>query len=213
MAEIDVDERLAAEWGELLTEIAAETAAAPVDVRRSRPGPEALFAELEETRGAWADLLASAAVANSLDRLATAQWRLRDFLAHLASWAREFRREVEAAVEGAAPDYEIAFDPGAGPGEWNREQVAARRDTLLGQVASEFEGETVRLQDLVLGLEREDLLAEARFALVSTAAGRPPLLRSIAEAVQAKCAHDRHHLDGIRRRLEEWAAEEQEAES
>ena len=69
--------------------------------RRMALSQTALFAQLEEVLEAWRALRGR--VNEDLSgRYVNAAWTLKDLLAHLASWAREFRVEVETTVEFVA---------------------------------------------------------------------------------------------------------------
>ena len=210
MPESRIHEQLGTEWQELLAglssgeEGSAQWSEAPF---RFRPAgmarPTVLFAELEDVRTAWSGLHASGELEKFADRYLTPDWTLKDLLAHLASWAREFRQEVEMAARGESFDYAIPYAMNVvGPNQWNQVEVEKRRAATLEEILREYEDETRRLQDLVLELPQESLLAEAEFPLAPT--GDPAALwkGACAQIVLAKCMHDRYHFG----RIQQWLA-------
>lgn len=183
-------------------------AAGPAFRRAGPPFPTTgpgLFAELEDVLALWRGLR-KAGLSRHARRYVNAGWTLKDLLAHLASWAGEFRRQVETIAEGREFDYAIPFALSViGPNQWNEEQVEARRSLSLTAILEQFEDETRRLQDLVLTLPREALLRPAILPLAPSGDPRSPVPGNIALVASAKCTHDRYHLAQIRR----WLAERQ----
>ncbi|MFQ5695614.1 MAG: maleylpyruvate isomerase N-terminal domain-containing protein, partial [Terriglobia bacterium] len=128
MPKAELQNELAREWQELLASLPPERTTAPrwlfLEHRIHRPGPAALFAELEEVRLAWEGLHASPALEKYAERFINPGWTLKDLLAHLASWASEFRRQVETVARGEAFDYAIPYALSAlGPAQWNQVEV------------------------------------------------------------------------------------------
>jgi uncharacterized damage-inducible protein DinB len=179
--------------------------AAPPAFRRGGPpfpltGP-GLFAELEEVRALWRELR-RVGLSGHARKYVNAGWTLQDLLAHLASWAAEFRRQVETIAAGRDFDYAIPFALSViGPNAWNEEQVEARRGLSLKAVLDQFDDETRRLQDLVLTLPREVLLKPATLPLAPSGDPRSPVPGNVALVASAKCTHDRHHIGQISRWL------------
>jgi DinB superfamily len=198
MASLDIFAQLESDWRELQSRVApaARSAQEAVmsDVNAPSLRPVVLFAELEDV---WLDLRDSPGLEQDAGHLITSQWRLRDLLAHLASWAREFRYQAKTAAAGAAFDYQIEFAPGVGPTAWNHAQVDQRRAQTLEEIFAEFNAETRRLQDLVMELSAEALNAKSIFPVVLSGATPAPMLHSIAEVAVAKCRHDHYHLGRI----------------
>lgn len=178
-----------------------------------RPGPPfpttpaGLFAELEEVLRRWREL-PRPLLRRHARRFVNTSWTLQDLLAHLASWAGEFRQEVETLVAGREIDYAIPFALSVmGPNEWNRTEVERRRGLGLAEVLAQFAEETRRLQDLVLSVSPRELL---RPALLPAAPSGDPAARvrgNLAMIVSGKCLHDGYHLTQIRRWLDEREAE------
>lgn len=179
-------------------------AAEPAFRRGGPPFPmtgPGLFAELEEVREAWRDLR-RAGLARHARKYVNAGWTLQDLLAHLASWAAEFRRQVETIAAGRDFDYAIPFALSIiGPNAWNEEQVEALRGLSLKAVLDQFDDETRRLQDLVLTLPREVLLKPATLPLAPSGDPRAPIPGNVAVVASGKCTHDRHHIGQIKRWL------------
>jgi hypothetical protein len=189
--------RLSREW--------QEAAAIPTPAFRKGPPfpttPVGLFAELEEVRRVFGEL-PPPALRRHAHRFVNTSWTLQDVLAHLASWAAEFRREVETLLAGRQIEYAIPFALSViGPTEWNRAEVEKRRALSLAEVRAQFDEETRRLQDLVLSASTPELM---RPALLPPAPSGDPAARmrgSVAVAVTWKCRHDGYHLAQIRRWL------------
>ena len=210
MPESRVHEQLGTEWQELLAGLPPEPVASsrwllgPFRYRHSGMArPTVLFAELEDVRAAWNELRASGHLKEYSRRFITPEWTLKDLLAHLASWAREFRQEVETAARGESFDYVIPFAMSVnGPNQWNQVEVEVRKAEPLDAILDEYDAETRRLQALVLELPQELFLTEAEFPLAPT--GDPAALwkGASAQIVLAKCEHDRYHFG----RIHQWLA-------
>ncbi len=210
MPESRIHQQLSTEWQELLAGLPPERVASfrwfLGPFRYGHTGmarPTVLFAELEDVRATWNELRASGHLEEYADRFITTAWTLKDLLAHLASWADEFRREIETVAHGGAFDYAIPFAMNVvGPNQWNQVEVEVRKAEPLDVILDEYDAETRRLQDLVLELPQESLLAEAEFPLAPT--GDPAALwkGASAQIVLAKCEHDRYHFG----RIHQWLA-------
>jgi uncharacterized damage-inducible protein DinB len=160
-----------------------------------------LFAELEEVLLLWRELRAQP-LERHARRFVNAAWTLQDLLAHLASWAGEFRREVDTLAEGREIDYAIPFALSViGPNEWNEAEVERRKALSLADVLDQFEEETRRLQDVVLTLSPAQILETA--TLPAAPGGHPEsrIKGNIAIVVSGKCTHDRYHIGQIRQRV------------
>jgi hypothetical protein len=193
----------------LLKELAAGWAALEDGLARDLPAwrpaagpplpvsPVALFAQLEEVLDAFASVKALAPL--HAGRFVTSAWTLKDLLGHLASWATEFRHEVQTVAGGGSFDYAIPFALNViGPNEWNARAAERQRPVPLEDVLEQFERETRRLQDLVLELPPPALYGEATFPLAPSGDPHAPLRGSIAMIVLGKCTHDLYHLARIR---------------
>jgi hypothetical protein len=194
--------------GQLAREFAALSSALEGQVRESprfwasRPlGAAGMCVELEEVRRAWEDLRCSPDFARDSDQMMTSQWTLRDLTSHVASWAREFRLEAEVSLRGEEVPYQIYFDPRVGPTEWNHARVAERRIQKLDDILYEIDAETRRLQELVMGVSPERLMAEMKLGPV-VGPDRRPMFRTLAELTGGRCFHDRYHLTRIAARRE-----------
>ncbi len=166
--------------------------------------PVALYAQLEEVLDVFASVEALAP--RHAGRYVTSAWTLKDLLGHLASWATEFRHEVQTVAGGGSFDYAIPFALNIiGPNEWNARAADRQRPVPLEDVLQQFERETRRLQELVLELPPPALYGEATFPLAPSGDPQQLLRGSIAMIVLGKCTHDLYHLGRIRdflRRLE-----------
>ena len=196
---------LTAEWAALENRLAQDlpswrpAAGPPLPV-----SPLALFAQLEEVLDAFAFVKERAP--RHAGRYVTSAWTLKDLLGHLASWATEFRHEVQTVAGGGSFEYAIPFALNViGPNEWNAHAAERQRPVPLDDIVEEFERETRRLQELVLELPPPALYGEATFPLAPSGDPQQLLRGSIAMIVLGKCTHDLYHLGRIRdflRRLE-----------
>jgi hypothetical protein len=207
MPERGITRRLEAEWKALLRRTGGEAEARPSWLVPGRPvfaaGRMALFAQLEEVLALWAGLR-SAPLARYAARFINASWTLKDLLGHLASWAAEFRGEVETMADSGAFDYAIPYALSVmGPNAWNADAAAGQRPVSLEAILDQFEAETGRLQDLVLALPEERLYAPAASPLAPSGDPEATIQASIAQVVLGKCGHDRYHLEQIARWLEQ----------
>src|SRR2546425_3303240 len=95
MNELDVERTLNDEWhtfvdtGQPNPDLAVTT----VEARGNRITRPVLWAELEDVRLAFAELHAALDEESKADALATTLWSVKDVVAHLASWATEFKRD------------------------------------------------------------------------------------------------------------------------
>jgi hypothetical protein len=166
--------------------------------------PVALHAQLEEIVAAFEALRPQ--LRRYAGRYVTSAWTLKDLVGHLASWATEFRHEVQTVAGGGRFDYAIPFALNViGPNEWNAKAAERQRPVPLDDLVEQFLRETRRLQELVLELPPPALYGEATFPLAPSGDASQPFRGSIAMIVLGKCSHDGYHLGRIReflRRLE-----------
>ncbi len=199
MSATSVESRLAADWGTLVGSLAA------VEAQPFVPGafsPAGLSALVAENRARWRAIALALEVGGGAERLATTAWSARDLLAHLASWAAEFRRELETIARGEAFDYRIVFRPGVGPTEWNDAALHARRERSLAEVLAEYEAETDRFDDLLLSLPDAAFARHVALPLAVTGDPAVPLTVPLAGLVAARCGHESHHLSQLERLVE-----------
>jgi hypothetical protein len=163
------------------------------------PRASILFAELEETRELWRELLDMIELESYSERFITSAWTLKDLVAHITSWAVELRSQAEAAAQGQSFDYAIPYALSiVGPNEWNRIEVEKRRNLSLAELLQELNQQSVNLEDLVLELSEEELHAERRFAMAPNGDPSTRWKGTIGQIVLMKCSHERYHLDRIR---------------
>jgi hypothetical protein len=197
---------LGREWEALRGRLAKEDPKAVASRPRFPVSRMALYAQLEEVLFIWRELRDRPLAAHQR-RYVNGAWTLKDLLGHLASWAAEFRREVETVIAGDEFGYSIPFALSVmGPNEWNAGAAEAQRPKGLESILAEFESETRRLQDVLLSLSEETLYRPAAFPLAPTGDPALPFKGNIAQIVLGKCEHDRYHLGMIQqwlRRLEE----------
>ncbi len=207
MNELDVERTLNDEWhtfvdtGQPNPDLAVTT----VEARGNRITRPLLWAELEDVRLAFAELHAALDEESKVDAPATTLWTVKDVVAHLASWATEFKRQIETVAARAMFDYLITFTPRVGPTEWNARELDRRRAMSLDDRFRELDAATARIQELALSLP-DDLLFTAA-ELPQTPDGRPESRwrTRLADLMLMKCWHDRYHLDRLQevlRRLE-----------
>ncbi len=201
-----IEELLASEWDRFV-ENAPRPAASPLSLppeRRVPLRPVALFAQLEEVREGWRALTSDMS-ADELSRYITGAWTLKELLAHVASWAREFRHEVETVFRGGDLDYAIPFVMTVmGPNAWNEKEVQARHERSFEEVVPEFDEETARLQELLFEMSEQDLYGPSEFPLAPSGDPKARWKGPSAVIIYGKCAHDRHHLEQIRMKLAAW---------
>jgi DinB superfamily len=202
----DVRRQLAREWRALLDRTPAGRGN-PLDLspeRRVALGRIALFAQIEEVREGFRTL--RDVVDDELGaRFANAGWTLKELLAHLASWAEEFRREIETVSRHESFAYSIPFAMSVlGPNQWNAIEVGKRRDRSLEEIFDEYDRETARLQEIVLSMEEPDLYRGQEFPIAPSGRPEEKWRGPSAVIVAAKCMHDRYHLAQIRERLARW---------
>ena len=205
----ELEELLVNEWRELLASLedALEVAPSPVALpaaRRTPRSPTALFAQQEEVREEWRALRA-AIQPGDVERYVNAAWTLKDLVAHVASWAKEFRHEVETVFHGGSFDYAIPYVMTVvGPNEWNEEQVRERETQSLDVSFEELDTETLRMQELLFEMSEQDLYAPATFPLAPSGDPAAKWKGPSAVIIAGKCEHDRHHLGQLKKRLLSW---------
>ncbi len=202
----EFEELLVNEWRELLASL-EEVAPSPValpEARRMPLSPTALFAQLEEVREEWR-ALRSAIQPGDTERYVNAAWTLKDLVAHVASWAKEFRHQVETVFRGGSFDYAIPYVMTVvGPNEWNEEQVRQRETQSLEDSFDELDAETVLLQELLLVMTEQNLYGPATFALAPSGDPAVKWKGPSAVIIAGKCEHDRHHIGQLKKRLLSW---------
>ena len=196
------------DWRALVDEVApGDDVPSPLALPKSRRRPMtplALFAMLEEVREEWRGLRESIG-AEDAARFVNAAWTLRDLVAHVASWSKEFRHEVETVVTGGSFDYAIPYVMTVmGPNEWNEEQVRARDTQSLEEGFEEIDAETTRLQDLLFEMSEKDLYEPKAFPFAPTGDPGAKWRGPSAFIFAAKCEHDRHHIRQLKERLASW---------
>ncbi|MGH9324649.1 MAG: maleylpyruvate isomerase N-terminal domain-containing protein [Vicinamibacteria bacterium] len=198
-----LEARLEREWRSLVESI-AEAGRSPLDLppdRRMAISRVALLAQLEEVREEW-KRLRELVDEETGARFANATWTVKDLLAHLASWAREFRGQIEAVSRRESFDYAIPFAMSVlGPNEWNEKEVAARRVLRLERIFEEFEEETRRLGDVVIAMDDRSLYRPTAFPLAPTGNPDERLQLPPGFLVAGKCLHDLHHFAQLRELL------------
>ncbi len=205
----ELEELLVNEWRALAgsLEDALEVAPGPLALpaaRRMPLSPTALFAQLEEVREEWRELR-SAIQPGDAERYVNAAWTLKDLVAHVASWAKEFRHEVETVFRGGSFDYAIPYVMTVvGPNEWNEEQVRQRETQSLDVSFDELDAETLRLQELLFEMSEQDLYGPATFPLAPSGDPAARWKGPSAVIIAGKCEHDRHHIGQLKKRLESW---------
>src|SRR5215208_3597046 len=157
MPERNIYEKLRGEWRELLETTSSEIVFPPdrsvLQSLSLSNRPVVLFAELEDARASFGELIRKVRPTENADNRVTRLWSLKDFIAHVASWAKEFRREVELAINQDPFDYMIPFALSeTGPNEWNQAEVEKRRADSVESLLREFDAETQRLQEIVPAL-------------------------------------------------------------
>ncbi len=189
---------LTAEWAGLEAQLARDLPAWRPAAGPPLPlSPTAIYAQLEDVLQAMAEM--RPAIERHADRFVTGAWTLKDLVGHLASWAAEFRQEVQTAAGGGSFDYVIPFALNViGPNEWNARAALRQRPLPLADLLQQFERETRRLQDLVLELPPPALYGEATFPLAPSGDPGQLVRGSIAIIALGKCSHDLHHLGRIR---------------
>lgn len=160
--------------------------------------PAALFAELEDTRWEWQQLRQWQELLDRADEMVNRGWTYKDLLAHLASWAVEFHKQMAIAAAGEEFGYEILFEPKVGPTEWNAVEVAKRRAITLAEIFDQFDEAFRQSQELVLSVPPERLLVQIQFPIRT---GSVPLVGDIPRIVGFKCFHNRYHFAQIRARI------------
>jgi len=192
------------EWAAAIASLPREELARPawlVEMGAPMPWrPAALYAELEDVRREWRELREWPALHIHANDKVNPGWTYKDLLAHLASWAEEFAREVSGVAQGSEFDYEISFEPDVGPTDWNAREVARLGPLTLDAVLDQYDQATLHLQDLVFEIPHDRMIHEARFPICM---GPEPLKGSIPRIVVMKCFHDRYHFAQIRKRLPE----------
>ena len=187
----------------LARELQEATGPLPVDgvtmaALADRPSRVALLAELEDQRLLFVDLRAHV-TASGAAALATSRWTVLHLVAHLASWQKETRAEVERILAGGAFDYDIHFHREGGPVEWNQREVDARGPLGAAEIFAEIDAETARIAELV-----ESAPADALASIVELprTSGDPPQRwrMPLGAMVAASCWHARLHLRSLLRR-------------
>jgi hypothetical protein len=192
MSENTLDMRLAAEWQDVV--LAAPVPPAQEIVMQASPeqaSRSAIIAELEDVRLTVKEL-AGLVDESKARRLATRRWKVRDVVAHLASWARRTRIETERLIAREPFDEIIDFGT-SGPHVWNQQQVDQRRQQSVADLVAEIEQEHERLIDLVASLPDREV---RRGVDLPRTIGEPPVPwhMPLGSMIVMSCWHARLHL-------------------
>ncbi|HSF15282.1 MAG TPA: maleylpyruvate isomerase N-terminal domain-containing protein [Vicinamibacteria bacterium] len=197
-------ESLASEWKRFVEAMEVRDDSNPLSLAPDKRMPFsrlALVAQLEEVREEWASLRRRIQEETGA-RFVNSSWTLKDLLAHLASWAREFRKEIEIVARRGRFDYAIPFAMGVlGPNEWNQAEVEARRERSLVAIFDEFDEETVGVINRVIEMDDAALYGTHAFPLAPSGDPSAPFRGPSAFIVFGKCLHDLHHIGQIKSRL------------
>ena len=200
MNQLDVERTLIDEWQAFVSAVRTDPdlAASTAQARGSRITRPIIWAELEDVRLAFAEVHAALDDESKSIALATTAWSVKDVVSHLASWATEFRRQIETVAAREPFDYLITFTPKVGPTEWNAREVGRRRSQSLDEAFRELDTATARVQELALSLPEDVLFTAAE--LPQTPDGRPESRwrTRLADLMLMKCWHDRYHLGRLR---------------
>jgi len=203
----EVRKQLVREWRALLDR-SSPGRGNPLDSspeRRMALGRIALFAQIEEVREGFRALRDVVVDEELGSRFVNAGWTLKDLLAHIASWADEFRREIETVSRHESFDYSIPFAMSVmGPNQWNAAEVEKRRDRSLEEIFDEYDRESARLQEIVLSMGEPELYRGQEFPVAPSGRPEERWRGPSAFIVAAKCMHDRYHIGQIRERLARW---------
>ena len=193
-----IERELTTEWADLLASPvspAAEMLARATAPRVSKP---MLSAALEEVLFRFGELLPEASLRAS--ETITSLWTMKDLVAHMASWATEFVREVDIASRAEPFDYMIQFPMPVGPTAWNHREVERRGARSFDDCAREFAAGTLGLQQLALALPEDVLSRRTAFPLTPDGRAETRWQVRIADLVLMKTDHDLYHIG----RIERW---------
>jgi hypothetical protein len=193
-----IERELTTEWADLLASPvspAAEMLARATAPRVSKP---MLSAALEEVLFRFGELLPEASLRAS--EAITSLWTMKDLVAHMASWATEFVREVDIASRGEPFDYMIQFPMPVGPTAWNHREVERRGPRSFDDCARELAAGTLGLQQLALALPEDVLSRRTAFPLTPDGRAETRWQVRIADLVLMKTDHDLYHIG----RIERW---------
>src|SRR5215510_14651059 len=109
MSRDHIDMQFQHEWHQLLRQIIASV------TPPGRLRPATLWIQLEDLLLQWRELWTSEWFAADQGELITFEWTLKDLIAHVASWAGEFRTQAEILAGGNGVGYRILFDEIGGP--------------------------------------------------------------------------------------------------
>lgn len=193
-----VERELSNEWADLLASPVMSAADMCARVASPRVSKPMLLAALAEVGLRFAGL-APAAERRASETI-TRLWTMKELVAHMASWATEFVREVTIASRGEPFDYTIQFPMPVGPTVWNHREVERRATRSFDDCAREFAAATIQLQDLALA-SSDDVLAR-RTVCPLTPDGRLETRWQvrIADLILMKTDHDLYHIG----RIERW---------
>lgn len=132
------------------------------------------------------------------------KWSLKDLLGHIAAWDEEMLRVIQAFTMQPEARYSYVISERDEFAVWNAEQIAARRDSTLEQIKSEFENARRDLIQVTEGMT-DQVLARSKRTSWGTMQTGIELLNEIV-------AHDLTHAQDVRRWLkkrERWARSHQ----
>jgi len=204
MNPLDVERMLVDDWQAFVEAVRPQpgVAVTTVDGRGNRITRPVLWAELEDVRLAFAEVHAALDDESKAGALATTAWSVKDLVAHLASWATEFKRQMETVAARQPFDYLITFTPRVGPTEWNAREVGRRRSRSLDASFRELDAATADIQELALSLPDDLLFTAAELPQTPDGTAENRWRTRLADLMLMKCWHDRYHLGRLRELLD-----------
>lgn len=196
-------EKLQREWNKGLSRVDfPETSF----IRKLPPGRYALFATLEEPLDILRSMRDRALLSRYEGRFINNSWSVRELVVHMASWARELRREVETLAAERGFDYEIPFALSVlGPTEWNRIELQKRSGMQIQEACAEYENDMLSVQDLVLELPLAILYRDGETPFAPSGEPTARWRASIAMVVLAQTRHFSYHLGQLQSRLSRYS--------
>ena len=194
----DIERELTNEWADLIG--APQPSAADMRARATTPrvSKSMLSAALDDVLFRFGELTPEAG--RRASHPITSMWTAKDLIAHMASWAAEFVRQVDVASRGEPFAYTIHFPMPAGPTAWNHREVERRATQSFDESEREFTDETTRLRELVIALPDDVLSRRTAFPLSPDGRVESRWQVRLADLTLMKTDHDVYHLG----RIERW---------
>ncbi|HEX6269874.1 MAG TPA: DinB family protein [Anaerolineales bacterium] len=127
-------------------------------------------------------------------------WSVKDMLGHIVSWNDEFRASIQGILEGKHLGYEYRISEADDFGQWNKHQVAGKRNWSWQRIRTDFDRDYREAFELIGRLQPSDFRKRGVTPWKRAAVDKPPETESVETLVTYHWRHINQHA----RMIERW---------